>query len=544
MVGSILNSKIINKTNLLIAISGNTTSLDLVEKELETVEKDLNTAQEDLNNFLSVIKNNQRYFNAAELIRDNNREIEYKDEITTLEMELADVKKTKEEILEEKNLLQNKLSDKEATLEETNTFIDNMKNRVDNSSLYVKRIEEQMNIKKELETEIKMLKEEYALLEDLTLSIDDNVEVLKSEITSLKTTLNKLRKKIGNKSAYANDDLRNKDEERLNDYKNTIDFLTNKREEVKNNMLFNIEKIRNKIKNKKFDDEFVSMVELLADSVKEQDYMDLTIPEINRELVYLENEKRNLETNINAKDYSVLNPEIFKRRIKYLNKRKETLITELIYLKEYVEMADNNVISELFKDYDYSKNYVSDNEKRYEEYKKIRDNESSVNTKKQAELNLLLETLFSTNGEATKISNRYLKEIQEEVKETEFIVSKKIPEIEEKIVAIDDEIHEINFYLNQRNTHQKDIIEISKDEHQINLVEEKVKILKERRNFGTTAPELLEDIKYLINRKKVREQEEIKIVKMRYVGKSETIEVMDIILPGHNEYAGGFKNAA
>ena len=229
-----MHTEVFNDIDTLISMADSALNIDDINTELISLGKSIKSKRNEIEDLKSLMTDH-RYFNASNELVDKNIEISLKNKISRLNHQIKEIEETsssvqarEKSIYQDINTLKNKLNTNEEYL---NTLTDKVKN-AKNNKYYKNLLDKETTNIQELEKELENKKSLYAeVLKELELNNQASKELnntLETEQARLKDVLDSL----DNPNAYIDEDLKSRDEEKLNNLNKELEKLENRRVEL------------------------------------------------------------------------------------------------------------------------------------------------------------------------------------------------------------------------------------------------------------------------------------------------------------------------
>ena len=489
-----MHTEIFNQIDLLVSMAGSTLNPLDIESELIAINKDIQDKKQEIQDLKSIM-NDARYFNASSELVDKNIEVSLKAKISRLNRKVKDIHAKLDDKKEEEEKLHNDVTSLKAKLEENKKYVNTLESKTNTSSLFQEIITNEKNHVQALEEELKGKSERY---ESVLRELELNHQAL-SEITlkrdSEEARLKDILDDLNNPNAYIDEDLKMHDEERLNSLSKSLEDLQNKKLEYLTDPNMIGADAKELIVNEDYTEALNKIKELLA-IVKAKPYMDVTnLSVLDEELEKKENERRELSSLIDSKNYAEMNRDTITKRIGYAQEEVEKEKNEISNYQASMQDIDQNVIanlSALIKDLESEIVKVT---KEIEEYSlMVKDNSRSRKTKLNLE-NAKLKKEKEKEVMEMVLAN-YKKDLLFQVNVTSTM-AKIIEKFNHNIEKYKQEITELQ-RLAEINSTSKDFVLEEQDKEKLRSINEEIKQIKNRKNFTRTPDEIYDEIEMFL----------------------------------------------
>ena len=489
-----MHTEIFNQIDLLVSMAGSTLNPLDIESELIAINKDIQDKKQEIQDLKSIM-NDARYFNASSELVDKNIEVSLKAKISRLNRKVKDIHAKLDDKKDEEEKLHNDVTSLKAKLEENKKYVNTLESKTNTSSLFQEIITNEKNHVQALEEELKGKSERY---ESVLRELELNHQAL-SEITlkrdSEEARLKDILDDLNNPNAYIDEDLKLRDEERLNSLNKSLEELQNKKLEYLTDPNMIGADAKELIVNEDYTEALNKIKELLA-IVKAKPYMDVTnLSVLDEELEKKENERRELSSLIDSKNYAEMNRDTITKRIGYAQEEVEKEKNEISNYQASMQDIDQNVIanlSALIKDLESEIVKVT---KEIEEYSlMVKDNSRSRKTKLNLE-NAKLKKEKEKEVMEMVLAN-YKKDLLFQVNVTSTM-AKIIEKFNHNIEKYKQEITELQ-RLAEINSTSKDFVLEEQDKEKLRSINEEIKQIKNRKNFTRTPDEIYDEIEMFL----------------------------------------------
>lgn len=488
-----MNLEIFNNIDTLIAMSGSTLDLDEANTELITIKNSKKNKKNEIEDLQSIMTD-ARYFNASNELVDKNIEISLKNKINRFNRKLKEIKKNINTLNQEEIKLHEEITSLKKNIEENDAFIVTLEAKVKNNSTtdYYQELlkKEKMNYQN-LKNELDHKNEEYEnLIKELELN-NQGANEINEKLDQEKNRLNDILDNLKNPNAYIDEELKENDNNKLNNLKEELEKLEKRELEILTDatMIGSDAKELIGLNDTKG---ALDKIKELVTIVKTKPYMDINNLEIlNEELEKKESLRMELSSLIDNKSYDGLDNTAIAERVEYIDnkisKNKEKIAKKQEKIKEIDEFIANNLgikITSLETEIKSLINTINEYKRMLKEKDKnakTKANIENANIKKEKEKKILESILAS-----------YKEDLLNNMNETNTL-SKEIQSLEEENNKIANEQTELN-KLSLLDYKTKDIIEEEKDKEELRKVNEEMKAIKNRQKFDKTPDEIYDQI--------------------------------------------------
>ncbi len=493
------NVNVFNLLDILVKMSNSKSNAETLNAELDDLLMELDQKETALNELTSSISDD-KYFDASSEIVDRNIEISTSKKIRNLEHEIVEQRSN--------------LSDLEETAQKLNEEILNLNTKINNFRSYLEVIELRKNSSQDeqvvsLYTQISSEEQEYLinLENDLEIKTQDYdklcekinsakaaIEANEQNVTSEKQKLEEIQNNLVTKNAYINYALKEQDEQQIEKLHDQIDTLQTKIDEIYNNPAFIVNNIKEMIANNetvKIDSE----LNHLLNEIEKIPYMNINSDTKLDEYLEAATKKRDdFVSYIENKRYEGIDTPIIEQRIEYLKNAIIDSSEDIEKLKAEVKNIDTNSITkvkELLDSAEVIRKSINDEIASYEENE---DNKTHKKAAVQASLNRKNSELKTIN----EIINAYLKDQRRFIENANDIETNKIGSLHNLIQEYETEINDLKKLLILKNK-SKDVIEIEKDQEELQNLNTEIELINYRGGFKTTPRKIVADIKKMLD---------------------------------------------
>ncbi len=485
-----MHTEVFHNIDLLVSMAGSLLNTVDIEAKLASIRKEIEDKKREREDLESLMTE-ARYFNASSELVDKNIEVSLKSKISRINRKIKEFEQKEQDISAYEEKRRKELASLEEKIKDNKKYIEILESKVgDNANASFQAI-----IKNE-KRQLKALEDEF---EQKTKSYQDILkegELHKQALIELsdqrkndEDRLKEIKDILNNPNAYIDEDLKQRDQEKLKELNEDLDSL--KQEELKlitdPNMIGSEAK---ELVNKGMYDEALVKIKELLTIVKTKPYMDVASASVlAEELEKKEAKRTELSNYIDSKDYTRISGEIPQKRQDYLeeeiNKEKEEIknyqnlktalkekigkLSDLIYevetnIKDVTRVVDE--YQELLRHKKQSKNKAN---LENTILKKIKEKEVLNQILDNSKQDLLFQiTLLNT---IDKIEEKYNKNIDDKIKET--LELKRLGEWEGSF---------------------KDYVEEEKDKEELRKINEEIKQIKNRQKFDKAPGEVYDQI--------------------------------------------------
>ena len=499
-----MKKEVIDKIDLLVEMSGTTNKYETLNEELNVVDSEIETCNDKISNLKKKLSSDFGYTRSNEKIVDENTKMGLENRRVIIVKELEELKDNIADVSKEEETSHELLMEIENELKQSRSFIESielkMKTNSSNKesySFYEGLLDKYHNVVKEKEEEKKNKQHQYDNVVKELEELGVDRELLENKLADLDSKLAMITESLINPKSYVDQKERDKDEKRLEVYKEDLDKLETRRIAIITDPAY----IGHEAQELYLEDDKTSALEKIRELVtivKTKSYMDTPIKEIDSLLEQAKAKRDDFANEIENKSYDVGDNSIVTLRIQYLREQKKKKEKEIDELNSKIDKIDNDDVSNLVRYVDDTKNYKEQLALDIASYKKVLDKENdNKSPKKQASLKA---ALLKKQEEYTLISemlNDFENDLENTVIYSKTLEDEGVAKIKEEIAKLDEQIALIERQ-QVLNNHTKDILSIEKDKDTLKVLDDEVEALKHRKKYSTSAGEVLDQIEISI----------------------------------------------
>ena len=489
-----MHTEIFNQIDLLVSMAGSTLNTDDIESELITINKEIQDKKQEMQD-LKGMMNDTRYFNASSELVDKNIEVSLKSKISRLSRKIKDIHYKLDEVKKEEEKLHLDITSLKTRLEENSNYVKTLESKANANPVFQDIFVNEENHIKKLEEEFKLKSDRYnSVLKELEL----NNQAL-SEMTLKKDSeearLKDIMDDLNNPKAYIDEDLKMRDEERLNSLQESLEVLQKRKLEYLTDPNMIGADVKELIINNDYTEALNKIKELLQ-IVKAKPYMDVVnLSVLDEELEKKENERAELSNLIDSKNYKEMNSDAIGKRIAYI---REEIESEQKGISDYqlsVQNIDQNVVANLSNLIKNLEDEIGSLIKEIEEYQTmIKDNSKTRKTKANLE-NTILKKEKEKEAMEGVLAN-YKSDLLFQINVSNML-SEMIDKFNHNIENYQKEMQELQ-RLAAMNETSKDFIEEEQDKEKLRNINEEIKQIKNRKKYTRTPDEIYDEIEMLL----------------------------------------------
>ena len=489
-----MHTEIFNQIDLLVSMAGSTLNTDDIESELITINKEIQDKKQEMQD-LKGMMNDTRYFNASSELVDKNIEVSLKSKISRLSRKIKDIHYKLDEVKKEEEKLHLDITSLKTRLEENRNYVKTLESKANANPVFQDIFVNEENHIKKLEEEFKSKSDRYdTILKELEL----NNQAL-SEMTLKKDSeearLKDIMDDLNNPKAYIDEDLKMRDEERLNSLQESLEVLQKRKLEYLTDPNMIGADVKELIINNDYTEALNKIKELLQ-IVKAKPYMDVAnLSVLDEELEKKENERAELSNLIDSKNYKEMNSDAIGKRIAYI---REEIESEQKGISDYqlsVQNIDQNVVANLSNLIKNLEDEIGSLIKEIEEYQTmIKDNSKTRKTKANLE-NTILKKEKEKEAMEGVLAN-YKSDLLFQINVSNML-SEMIDKFNHNIENYQKEMQELQ-RLSALNEASKDFIEEEQDKEKLRNINEEIKQIKNRKKYTRTPDEIYDEIEMLL----------------------------------------------
>ena len=496
MVGGsgFMHTEIFNQIDLLVSMAGSTLDTSEIESELIHINKDIQDKKQSVQDLKSMM-NDTRYFNASNELVDRNIEVSLKSKLARLNQKIKDLQLKLNQIKKEESKLHDDISSLKANIEENEKYIHTLETKTTDNSSYQEILQSEKNHLNHLTEELKHKDERYQkVLKDLDLN-EQALDELSTKKTSFETQLKEVTDNLNNPNAYIDDDLKKHDEERLNSLNESLEELQQKKLEYLTDPNMIGADAKELVVNGDYTEALNKIKELLS-IVKSKPFMDITnLSILDEELEKKENERAELASVIDSKNYSGMNSDAASKRITYLNQEIAKEQNEVNRYQESSKQIDQEIVtnlSNLIRSLEADINHITSE---IEEYQHLLE-DSSKTRKTKANLESAILKKSKEKEVMENILHNYKKDLLFQINVSNTLL-KIIQKFQKNISEYQHEVADLE-HVSMLDEVSKDFVQEEQDKEKLRSINEEIKQIKNRKKFDKTPDEIYDQIEMLL----------------------------------------------
>lgn len=491
-----MHTDIFNNIDTLVAMAGSSLDAFEIETELISINKEIQDKKQAIEDLKSMM-NDHRYFNASNELVDKNIELSLKSKIGRLNRKLKSLQLKLDKVRTDKNVLDRDISALKEKIEENKKYIELLETKTGkNDSDNLKQI---LNQEKE---HLHSLEQDLANKENKQEEINKELELTEQALDELskkrdedEARLQEVEDNLNNPNAYIDEELKRADEEQMESLNVSLEELQQRKLEYLTDANMVGADAKELIVNGNHTEALAKIKELL-EIVKSKPYMDVTsLSVLDEELEKKENERAELSSYIENKDYTSMNSEAAKKRIEYLHQGTAQKQQEIEQLNSLLDAVNQDIDGSLASMIRSLEEEISNITKEIDEYRSmLEDNTKSRKTKANLENAILKKEREKEVVE--KVLDNYKKDLLFQITISNSFL-KMAQRLEQVISDYQEETSELN-RLSDMDGLEKDYVLEEKDKEKLKNINEEIRQIKNRKNFDKTPDEIYDQIEMLL----------------------------------------------
>ena len=481
-----MHTEVFDNIDLLVNMADSEYNIDEVNTELIAINDTINNKKKELDELKNIMVDT-RYFNEANNLVDKNIQISLKNKIKRLNKKLKELDNTNLDIKTKEKTIYQDITNLKELINSSNEYLNTLNN--DNNLGIEDIITKEEKHKEELTKTLKDKEEIYNnILMELELNNQASLE-LKDKLNTLNNRLDDVIDSLNNPNTYIDNELKEEDENKLNNLTKEIEELEKRKLELLTNASLIASDAKELIVKDDINNALKKIKELVT-IVKSKPYMDETNTQlIEEELDKKENLRNELVTIIDTKNYEESDNELIKVRIDYLTKIQDinnNRLNEYDNLINNTTLIINNELSSKINEIEESILKLEDTITKYRELIKDKNNKDRAN----------LENVLTKKERLRVILNDLLKEYKNELLNKIQEIN-SIKELKDNLLKENNdnlkELAKLN-KLSLLDIKVKDLLLEEEDENKLTKVNEEIKALKNRLKYNRTPDEIYDEI--------------------------------------------------
>ena len=508
-----MQNDIIAKIDSLVKMSETTANAGTLNVELRELEVQIKEKKLDLKELKSSITDD-KYFDVTSEIVDKNIEISLNKKIKYLNKSLAELTSKVNEVSKDEENKYKELESLKKNIKDSEEFIDILKTKISSANESEKSDFEKLL--DETETKLKDNKKELTKLNKAYEKVQGKLEALSYSKAELEKKLEEdteklidVKSNLLNKRGYVNTELKQEDQEKIDELENQIAELEKQKTEILNDPVMIAEEAKNYL----IDDDktgALKKIDQLKKLIEEQPYMDINLSTngnaLDIELENTEAKRDEFASMISSKNYESVDTTLIKDRIEYIKDKKERLLGEIEQIREKIKRYDEDILEDLNNRINYCENEARNLKAKISEYEETLKDENITPSKKAS-----LQASFDKKQEEYDNVEKLLEDYKEDRRITILtsyeLETKDISDINKEINEIDEEIKKLEKLIVSSNK-TKDLIAIENDKKTLKELNDTIKAIKKRKSIKSSPSEIYDEIELLLGTGYVETSEE------------------------------------
>ena len=492
-----MQNDIIAKIDSLVKMSETTANAGTLNVELRELEVQIKEKKLDLKELKSSITDD-KYFDVTSEIVDKNIEISLNKKIKYLNKSLAELTSKVNEVSKDEENKYKELESLKKNIKDSEEFIDILKTKISSANE-----SEKSDFEKLLdETAYEKVQGKLEALSYSKAELEKKLEEDTEKLIDVKSNLL-------NKRGYVNTELKQEDQEKIDELENQIAELEKQKTEILNDPVMIAEEAKNYL----IDDDktgALKKIDQLKKLIEEQPYMDINLSTngnaLDIELENTEAKRDEFASMISSKNYESVDTTLIKDRIEYIKDKKERLLGEIEQIREKIKRYDEDILEDLNNRINYCENEARNLKAKISEYEETLKDENITPSKKAS-----LQASFDKKQEEYDNVEKLLEDYKEDRRITILtsyeLETKDISDINKEINEIDEEIKKLEKLIVSSNK-TKDLIAIENDKKTLKELNDTIKAIKKRKSIKSSPSEIYDEIELLLGTGYVETSEE------------------------------------
>lgn len=498
-----MDTDIAKKIDVLVEMAESSLNIDTAKAELREIERQATSLKNELA-LLDAGKEEEKYFKASEKQVDENIKVSLESKIKKQERSIKNLQMQIDFVVAEENEAHNHIITLKEEIASSNDYITILNDRITtinevSSKKYYQDLLSEENKKLDvLLTELKKSEKDYEeILEHLNF-LNLAMEEMQEKLANEKSKLTETKANLINPSSYIDEELKELDEERIQEIKKLLTELDKRKLEIITDPVM----IADEAKTLLMDDDrtsALSKVQELVTIVKSRPFMDIPSGSELSAMLHDEEEKAidardEFASFVDSKDYSGSDNKVIEERINYLNIEIASLEDKIRLAKEEIKNIDTVEFQLLADRLNETQTIYSELEQELLEYQEIIENESEEKTpKRRAILTAAFDKKEKELAIVKMIIENYKKDQKDLIHKAYVLETQQIKKYEEEIAIYKDEILSMKQLL-MNTSKVKDVLAIENDKKKLKELDDTVKNIKHRQKYSQTPSEIFDEI--------------------------------------------------
>ena len=499
-----MQKDVIEKIDLLVAMSGTTNSYEPLQEELLQLEKQIENKKNQVRNLKKSISENT-YIKASDRIIDENIKISIENKIQYYQDSLEDLLSQLKGFSQEEMAIHSSIISLEEEKKQLESFFSSLELKLKtigkkDKSVYHFYEELIDKTKNDLDKNNSLLSDYQTKYEQVCDKLEqfgnrrgDVEESLQKEQERLK----EINQFLASPTSYVDQKAKQNDEKLIDQFTSQLEEMERRRLEILTDPSFIAHDAVMLMVDEK-EDKALEKVRELVTIVKSRPFMEYDKTDLEELLERTINERDGLATQLENKIYSNKELMVVETRLKFLEERKKELLEEIHSLEEKIKNMDVVSVKSLMEYVEESKACRDSLQEDIDEYKKVISSHQEFKTpKKEASLRAALKKKEEEYIFVNQLVLSFEKDLENLVIRSRNLEEKTLQELTGILENIEVEIKDIQKNQVLMNS-SKDILAVEKDKENLKKLNDDVHASVHRQEFEKMPDEIYDEIELLL----------------------------------------------
>lgn len=499
-----MQKDVIEKIDLLVKMSGTTSSYEPLQEELSQLEKQIENQKNQVRNLKKSISENT-YIKASDRIIDENIKIGIENKIQYYQDSLDDLLSQLKGVSQDETSIHSSIVSLEEEKKQLESFFSSLELKlktIGNKDKSVYQFYEELieKTKNDLEKNHSLLSDYQTKYEQACDKLDqlgNRREDVEGKLQKEQERLKEINQFLASPNSYVDQKAKQNDEKLIDQLTSQLEEMERRRLEILTDPSFIAHDAVMLMVDEK-EAEALEKVRELVTIVKTKPFMEYDKADLEELLERTINERDGLATQLENKIYSNKEMMVVETRLSFLRERKKSLSEEIHSLQEKIKNIDVVSVKELMEYVRDSKACRDSLQEDILEYKKVISSHQEFKTpKKEASLRAALKKKEEEYAFVNQLVLAFEKDLEDLVITSRNLEEKTLQKLSESMEEIESEIKDIQKNQVLMNS-SKDILAAEKDKEKLKKLNDDVQAIAHRQEFDKMPNEIYDEIELLL----------------------------------------------
>ena len=499
-----MQKDVIEKIDLLVKMSGTTSSYEPLQEELSQLEKQIENQKNQVRNLKKSISENT-YIKASDRIIDENIKIGIENKIQYYQDSLDDLLSQLKGVSQDETSIHSSIVSLEEEKKQLESFFSSLELKlktIGNKDKSVYQFYEELieKTKNDLEKNHSLLSDYQTKYEQACDKLDqlgNRREDVEGKLQKEQERLKEINQFLASPNSYVDQKAKQNDEKLIDQLTSQLEEMERRRLEILTDPSFIAHDAVMLMVDEK-EAEALEKVRELVTIVKTKPFMEYDKADLEELLERTINERDGLATQLENKIYSNKEMMVVETRLSFLRERKKALSEEIHSLQEKIKNIDVVSVKELMEYVRDSKACRDSLQEDILEYKKVISSHQEFKTpKKEASLRAALKKKEEEYAFVNQLVLAFEKDLEDLVITSRNLEEKTLQKLSESMEEIESEIKDIQKNQVLMNS-SKDILAAEKDKEKLKKLNDDVQAIAHRQEFDKMPDEIYDEIELLL----------------------------------------------